>query len=246
MKHTTTFLLSIISLICFIGCSSPKQQKEDKQQEEAGGKLPSLIEIVTDIRSDIPVAGLKKICKEYDIDTTSIYRWRNHLIVYNVLEKPQEMISKLGSEYPGASIKYYDIPFYVFNRENCEDKETVADWSHTIMTANLVNDTILQKEYMDYHATQADKWPEVAAGFCKADFQQLLIFRNGRQLMLIISIPEGKNLDDLNPKTTENNPRVDEWNILMSKYQEGIEGNEQGSAWVVLEKASPNPSKGGD
>ncbi|HYJ37981.1 MAG TPA: L-rhamnose mutarotase, partial [Chitinophagaceae bacterium] len=98
----------------------------------------------------------------------------------------------------------------------------------------LVNNEKLQKEYLEYHSTQFENWPEVAKGFCNANFQQLLVFKNARQLMLVISIPKGKTLDDLNPKTTDNNPRVVEWNDLMKKYQEGIEGTKPGEVWVFL------------
>jgi L-rhamnose mutarotase len=102
-----------------------------------------------------------------------------------------------------------------------------------------VKDPKLQQEYLNYHATQFKKWPEVANGFCNADFQQLLVFKNGRQLLLVISIPKGKSLDELNPKTTENNPRVDEWNKLMAKYQEGIPGTKPGEVWVFFSPLTP-------
>ncbi|MNR41583.1 L-fucose mutarotase [compost metagenome] len=104
------------------------------------------------------------------------------------------------------------------------------------MSTNLVKDKQLQKEYLDHHATQFEKWPEVAKGFCNADFQQLRIFKNGRQLMLVISIPKGASLDELNPRTTLNNPKVDDWNNLMKKYQEGIEGTKPGEVWVFFSK----------
>jgi hypothetical protein len=52
--------------------------------------------------------------------------------------------------------------------------------------------------------------------------------------MLVISIPKGQSLDQLNPKTTENNPRVNEWNAIMKNYQEGIEGTGLGETWVLL------------
>ena len=52
--------------------------------------------------------------------------------------------------------------------------------------------------------------------------------------MLVISIPKGASLDALNPKTTENNPRVNDWNTLMAKYQEGIEGTAKGEVWVFF------------
>ena len=89
---------------------------------------------------------------------------------------------------------------------------------------------------MDYHATQFEKWPEIAKGFCNADFQQLLLFKNARQLMLVISISKGESLDTLNPKTTENNLKMVEWNKIMGKYQEGIEGTKEGETWVFLNK----------
>ena len=94
----------------------------------------------------------------------------------------------------------------------------------------------MQQEYVDYHATQMENWPDIAKGFCNADFQQLLIFKNGRQLVLVISIPKGKTLDELNPKTVENNPKMNEWNKIMGKYQEGIEGTKPDETWVFLKQ----------
>jgi hypothetical protein len=52
--------------------------------------------------------------------------------------------------------------------------------------------------------------------------------------MLVISIPKGKTLDELNPKTTENNPRVNDWNTIMANYQEGIEDAPKGTVWVMF------------
>src|SRR5204863_8249166 len=102
--------------------------------------------------------------------------------------------------------------------QRCSDAKTAGEWEDIILTANLVKDKSMQQEYVNYHAIQFEKWPEVAKGFCNAEFQQLIVLKNGRQLMLVISIPKGKTLDELNPKTTENNPKVDEWNALMKKY----------------------------
>jgi hypothetical protein len=43
--------------------------------------------------------------------------------------------------------------------KHCSDA-VVKEWEHIILTANLVADEKLQKEYLDYHATQFEKWPE--------------------------------------------------------------------------------------
>jgi len=142
--------------------------------------------------------------------------------------------TKVQSQYPGVSMQVYSDMVYVYDRSVCKDRNVEPEWDNVILTANLVNDPTLQQEYLDYHSTQFEKWPEVAKGFCNAGFQQLIVYKNGRQLMLVISIPKGSNLDELNPKTTENNPRVNEWNELMGKYQEGIKGTSSGETWVML------------
>lgn len=176
---------------------------------------------------------LKAFAQENNLLTSSIYKWNNRLVIYTSNLKVESLQQTLKRLNP-STIKLYDDLFYDFTREKkCGDKP-VDEWDNIILSANLVKDVKQQKEYLDYHKTQFEKWPEISRGFCNADFQRLAIFKNGRQLMLIISIPKGKKLDDLNPKTTENNPKVEEWNSIMQKYQEGIEGTKPGEVWVFF------------
>ncbi|GHT57959.1 hypothetical protein AGMMS50239_01420 [Bacteroidia bacterium] len=192
---------------------------------------PSIIEIVGN--GEVFTEELEEFCRSNKVEA-SVYQWNNHVVLYGTFSDLSNTQKQIAATYPDATVKIYEKPFYVFDRKNCENKTTVEHWSHTLMTANLVADTTMQQEYMHYHATQPEEFPEVATGFCNANFQQVLVFRNGRQLMLVISIPEGENLDELNPKTTENNPRVDDWNAIMANYQEGIEGTTPEETWVVL------------
>ncbi len=176
---------------------------------------------------------LKTFAKENNLLASSIYKWSNRLVIYTSSLKVESLKQTL-KRLDATEIKLYDNLFYDFNRKNnCGDK-AVAEWDNIILSANLVNDEKMQKEYLAYHKTQFEKWPEISKGFCNAEFQRLAIFKNDRQLMLIISIPKGKKLDDLNPKTTENNPKVDEWNAIMKKYQEGIEGTKPDEVWVFF------------
>ncbi|MDN3588640.1 L-rhamnose mutarotase [Pedobacter aquatilis] len=176
---------------------------------------------------------LENFAKENNLLPSSIYKWNNRLVIYTStlkVESLQQTLKRLNAK----DIKLYDNLFYDFKRaKNCGDKP-VKEWDNIILSANLVEDEKLQNEYLDYHKTQFEKWPEISKGFCNAEFQRLAIFKKDRQLMLIISIPKGKKLDDLNPKTTENNPRVDEWNAIMKKYQEGIEGTKANEVWVFF------------
>jgi L-rhamnose mutarotase len=211
-------LLGILIIFCFSSC-------KNRITEET---FPAIIEITGN--ENVVVENLGQILNA----SATVYQWRDHWIIYGKFRDLPKVRQQIREIYPEATIKLYNRPFYVFDRSQCGDDARVERWSHTLMTANLVVDTILQQEYMDYHALQTELFPEVVQGFCNAGFQQLLVFRNGRQLMLVISIPEGENLDDLNPKTVENNPRVDEWNAIMAKYQEGIEGTSLGETWVIF------------
>ncbi|KAI9451719.1 pectin lyase fold/virulence factor [Russula earlei] len=197
---------------------------------------PVIIEVIGENNQPVDTGKLHEVLTAAAIPGNSIYQWHNHLVIYGYVNDAFSLTGKLHGAFPSALIKTYDELLYEFNRKHCSDTATAKEWSHTILTANLVADTALQREYVNYHATQFEKWPEVAQGFCNAQFQQLLVFRNGRQLMLVISIPKGESLDHLNPKTTENNPRVDEWNTRMKKYQEGIEGTKKGETWVELKE----------
>ncbi|RYZ28226.1 MAG: L-rhamnose mutarotase, partial [Chitinophagaceae bacterium] len=196
---------------------------------------PVIIELVSN-NTAIDLQKLKEVLEQNKIDPTSIYQWQNHTVVFDKVQDASVVKGKIEKAFPGAKVKVYYDAFYEFNRKTCSDTGTAIECDHIILTANLVDNSKLQKEYMDYHATQFKKWPEVSKGFCNANFQQLLVYRNGRQLMLVISIPKGESLEKLNPKTTENNPRVDQWNATMKKYQEGIEGTKRGETWIFLKK----------
>lgn len=178
---------------------------------------------------------INTFAQENNLLPNAFYQWKSRLIIYTSSLKVESLKQTLKRFNP-AEIKLYDNLFYNFNRKKNCGLEPVAAWDHVILSANLVADEKLQQEYLNYHRTQFEKWPELSKGFCNADFQQLVIFKNGRQLMLIISIPKGASLDELNPKTTLNNPKVDEWNKLMSKYQEGIAGTKKDEVWVFFEK----------
>jgi hypothetical protein len=195
-----------------------------------------VMELVVKPNETLDVQKLKFILLNNNMDTAAIYQWQNHYVIFDKVQDISVMRGRLQNNFPNAAVKMYPDMFYKFNRKYCNDKSIAKEWDHILLTCNLVADKKMQQEYLNYHATQFEKWPELSKGFCNASFQQLLIYKNERQLVLVISIPKGESLDKLNPKTSENNPRVNEWNKLMSKYQEGIEGTKKGETWVFLKQ----------
>lgn len=223
--HMLKYLFGVFFVLLMISCNPKKSQSISKMTNRVA------IEFV--LENEAVADSLKELLKEIPME---LYGWKNHLVLFGD-SSDTVGVGQLVAQF-GLSVKtkQYITPLYIFDKScNCTDTTTQKPWKNYLLTANLVKDTNLQKEYVEYHNSQFEKWPEVAKGFCNADFQQLLVYRNGRQLLLVISIPADKTLDELNPKTVENNPRVDEWNKIMSKYQEGIEGTEEGEVWVFLE-----------
>jgi L-rhamnose mutarotase len=221
LNRKTVLFWLLLSIFCF-GCQRSTIQKDKNY-------------VVELIGSDFDFPKIESLAKRKGASDSHLYQWKNHVVLYSQFKQMEDFTNELAREFPGLQIKVYDQPFYHFSKaERCANAGTASEWKHIILTANMVKDKKLQQEYLEYHRTQFEKWPEISQGFCNAQFQQLSVYKNGRQLMLVISIPAGKTLDELNPKTVENNPRMDEWNRMMGKYQEGIEGTEANEKWVFL------------
>ncbi|MGH7237629.1 MAG: L-rhamnose mutarotase [Candidatus Saccharimonadales bacterium] len=196
---------------------------------------PVIIEVTSAIGRQPDVHLLAPMLKSAAIPAGGIYQWHNHLVVYGFIRQPEMLKAHLEKLFPRCAVKIYQHPYYDFNRaQRCGNTGLAKQWDNILLTADLVNSPEKQREYLAYHATQFTKWPGVAEGFCNAGFQQVLGFKNGSQLMLVISIPKGESLDKLNPKTTVNNPQMVRWNDLMKKYQAGIPGTKPGEIWVFL------------
>jgi L-rhamnose mutarotase len=193
-----------------------------------------VIEIIAKAADTVNTHALYDIVKSFGLEHQNITSWKNRVVVYADITIPDNLIAAVKKEYPTDSVVNFDVPMYEFNRSRCADTVPSKEQTNLFLTANLVADPKMQQQYVDYHKTQFEKWPEVAKGFCNASFQQVLVFKKDRQLILVISIPKSKTLDDLNPLTTKDNPRVDEWNKLMSQYQEGLLGTKKGETWVFL------------
>lgn len=205
---------------------------------------PTVVELILTKESSKAVQLFKSICQKNGFCASAIYQFKNHLLLYASMEHALQLEAELKQAFPTALVKTYRNPLYDFQREQqCPDAAIAKDWEHIILTANLVKDTAMQRAYKDYHATQFKYWPEVSKGFCNAEFQQLQVFENNRQLVLVISIPKGKTLDELNPKTTQDNPRVNDWNKLMQQYQEGIAEAPKGATWVFFKQIEPSPNQ---
>ncbi|WP_374163414.1 right-handed parallel beta-helix repeat-containing protein [Arcticibacter sp. MXS-1] len=204
---------------------------------EGMGAKPMAIEVVSSTGRPLDRERVRSICRQHGIASTSVFEWNNRIVIFDdFLNEAEKIRKKLADAFPKAEVNVYNEPFYTFSlKKSCPSAGVAAEWDHAVLIADLVNDTKLQKEYMDLHVSQFAKWPEVTKGFCNAQFQQVLVFRNNRQLLLVLSVPRGKSLDQLNQLTVKGNPRAAEWNELMKKYQQPVAGATGTDTWVRFE-----------
>lgn len=226
LNKASSFLSMLLLGFILVSCGAQNKTAISEK------KYRVVIELI--LEDEVLVDSLANQLQDFSMEQ---FAWKNHLVLLGNAEDTSGIAQTIARSNISTQTKIYNRPLYAFDKScHCADSSIQQPWKNYVLTANLVSDTVLQQEYVAYHNTQFEEWPEVAQGFCNADFQQLLVYRNGRQLMLIISIPSTKTLDELNPKTVENNPRMDEWNNRMGKYQEGIQGTGTEEVWVFLDK----------
>ncbi|HRO69509.1 MAG TPA: L-rhamnose mutarotase [Chitinophagaceae bacterium] len=100
------------------------------------------------------------------------------------------------------------------------------------LALDLVDDEELIREYEAYHR---QVWPEVKESIVASGIENMEIYRFANRLFMIMdvsdkfSFSQKKEADAINPK-------VQEWEKQMWKYQQAIPGAKQGDKWVLMDK----------
>lgn len=97
---------------------------------------------------------------------------------------------------------------------------------------DLVDDPQLIKEYEDYHQSV---WPEIKKSITDAGVTAMEIYRFGNRLFMIMEVDDSFSFERKGKMDSEN-PKVQEWEVLMWKYQVAIPGAKEGEKWVLLDK----------
>ncbi|QBQ41817.1 L-rhamnose mutarotase [Sphingobacterium psychroaquaticum] len=97
---------------------------------------------------------------------------------------------------------------------------------------DLVNDPVLIQEYEDYHQ---NVWPEIKASISDAGVLHMEIYRFENRLFMIMDVDQDFSFDKKS-EMDANNPKVQEWEKLMWKYQQAIPGAKPGEKWVLMKQ----------
>ncbi|MDN3670957.1 L-rhamnose mutarotase [Echinicola jeungdonensis] len=100
------------------------------------------------------------------------------------------------------------------------------------LTLDLKDDPQLIKEYEAYHQKV---WPEILESIKNAGIQNMEIFRWKTRLFMLIEADEGFSFEK-KAQMDADNPKVQEWENLMWKYQKGLPGVPEGEKWQIMDR----------
>ena len=97
-----------------------------------------------------------------------------------------------------------------------------------VMALDLKNDPALIAEYEKYHEKV---WPDILKSISGAGITEMEIYRIENRLMMIM---ETSDTFDFATKAAADaaNPRVQEWETLMWKYQQALPTARPGEKWM--------------
>lgn len=97
---------------------------------------------------------------------------------------------------------------------------------------DLKNDPTLIEEYKKYHQ---EVWPEIKASILETGIIDMEIYLHSNRLFMIIEVDETYTLE--RKQIMDNaNPKVQEWEELMWKFQQAPPGAKQGEKWLPMEQ----------
>ncbi|CAL1517919.1 L-rhamnose mutarotase [Chitinophaga sp. MM2321] len=105
----------------------------------------------------------------------------------------------------------------------------VQEFEDRVFVVNIVHDSLKLKAYLNYHK---QVWPQVEAGFKKAGYRKIVLYRYDYLLVMKITVPVGADLGEMGKLAEASDPRCAAWNKLMNTYQQGVQGTLPGQTWV--------------
>jgi L-rhamnose mutarotase len=100
------------------------------------------------------------------------------------------------------------------------------------LTLDLKDDPKLIAEYRRYHESI---WPEITQSIRDAGVENMEIYLLGTRLFMIMEVNERFSFA-AKAKADQRNPKVEEWEKLMWKFQQSLPQAEPGEKWVLMQR----------
>jgi L-rhamnose mutarotase len=100
------------------------------------------------------------------------------------------------------------------------------------LALDLQDDPALIAEYEAYHR---EVWPEIKASITDSGITDMEIYRFTNRLFMIMETEDGFDFEH-KAAMDAGNPKVQEWEQLMWKFQQPLPGSKPGEKWVLMDK----------
>jgi L-rhamnose mutarotase len=100
------------------------------------------------------------------------------------------------------------------------------------LALDLIDDPKLIAEYEAYHRAV---WPEILQSITDSGILHMEIYRTGNRLFMIMETADSFSFDHKS-KSDEANPKVQDWEKLMWKYQQALPNAKPGEKWMLMDK----------
>jgi L-rhamnose mutarotase len=100
------------------------------------------------------------------------------------------------------------------------------------LTLDLKDDPKLIAEYRQYHEKI---WPEISRSIKESGVEEMEIYLLGRRLFMIMEVDESFSFE-AKAAIDGANPKVQEWEQLMWKFQQALPEAKPGEKWVRMER----------
>lgn len=105
------------------------------------------------------------------------------------------------------------------------------------LALDLKSDPELIAKYESYHQAV---WPEILKSIEDSGIQRMEIYRTGNRLFMIIEANDDFSFENKS-KADAANPKVQEWENLMWKYQQALPHAHHGEKWILMKKIFEAP-----
>ena len=100
------------------------------------------------------------------------------------------------------------------------------------LTLDLKNDPQLIAEYEEQHRRV---WPEIKESIIGSGIISMEIYRYDNRLLMIVETMDNFSFEQ-KAAMDAINPKVQEWETLMWKYQQRLKNAEPGQKWILMDK----------
>jgi L-rhamnose mutarotase len=100
------------------------------------------------------------------------------------------------------------------------------------LTLDLKDDPALIAEYKRYHEKI---WPEITQSIRDAGIVDMELYLLGTRMFMIMEVNENFSFERMS-EAARGNPKTQEWEALMWKFQRALPGARPGEKWMLMDR----------